>query len=112
MFRKRLKSRRIQVGLSVKQVASELGITIQAYTYWENGTNEPDIKHLVPLSDLLRCSTDYLIHDPIVFDKSSIEYRLYKDIKSNPIPNYMKYLYLYFDFLVRLDLISKRLKNI
>lgn len=92
------------MNLSVSDISEGLGISDQAYRYWENGTHEPDIEHLVPLSELLECSTDYLICDLVQLEWKSIEHRFYQKMKDDlsvtPIPEYVEYLYLYFQLLV------------
>ena len=61
MIADRLKRRRKELKLSQDDVAKKLGITRQGYSHYETGRNEPDNETLIKLSEILNCSTDYLL---------------------------------------------------
>lgn len=48
---------------SQKKLASEMHITQQAISNWENGTSSPSIVDLVMLSQILNVSIDYLLNN-------------------------------------------------
>ena len=56
-----LKKLRIQKGWSQQYVASQLGITQQAYANYESGKREPDNNALIQLGEIFGASTDYLL---------------------------------------------------
>ncbi len=56
-----LKKLRIEIGLTQEQIAKELHITAQAVSKWETGVANPDLDLIIPLSKLLRVSTDILL---------------------------------------------------
>lgn len=56
-----LKKLRTNRGLYQKDIAKILGIAVSTYSYWENGTNEPDQKSLVKLADYFGVTVDYLL---------------------------------------------------
>ena len=57
---KKIKSLRLQKGVTQETLASELGVTAQAVSKWENGTTLPDIQLLPPLSVFFGVSIDEL----------------------------------------------------
>lgn len=61
---KRLKELRLASELSQQAVASELGITQQAYAYYESGKRQPGNEMLLRLSELFDVSVDYLLGLP------------------------------------------------
>ncbi|MBQ4541735.1 MAG: helix-turn-helix transcriptional regulator [Clostridia bacterium] len=56
-----LKKLRIYEKKSTEDIASLLGISVQAYYRYENGQNEPNVENLCKLADLYNVSVDYLI---------------------------------------------------
>ncbi|NLC68302.1 MAG: class I SAM-dependent methyltransferase [Clostridiaceae bacterium] len=60
-FREKLIALRNQCGLSQNKLASMLCISAQAVSKWENGISLPDIDLLLPLSQILGVSVDYLL---------------------------------------------------
>lgn len=52
-FKERLKQLRSNAGLTQKQIADELGITIRAYQYYEQGTKYPTQPKLIKLAAIL-----------------------------------------------------------
>ena len=61
MLPKRLKERRKILKLNQEDVAEKLGITRQGYGHYETGRNEPDNETLSKLSNILQCTSDYLL---------------------------------------------------
>lgn len=43
----------MDLGLLQRQVATELGVTLQTYGYWETGRHEPEFRHLPAIIRLL-----------------------------------------------------------
>ena len=60
-FMENLKKLRIYEKKSTEDIASLLGISVQAYYRYENGQNEPNVENLCKLADLYNVSVDYLI---------------------------------------------------
>ena len=48
-------------GITQKQLAEALGVTIRTITNYENGTREPNIATLITLARFFECSIDYLV---------------------------------------------------
>lgn len=61
MFTKRLKSLRLEAGLTQKEVAQKLKIGQNSYSNWENGTRKPIFPTIEKLADFFNVSTDYLL---------------------------------------------------
>ncbi len=60
-FSQRLRELRQDKGLSMKQLAKELGTTDAAISNWENGINEPKISYLKSIAVYFNVTADYLI---------------------------------------------------
>lgn len=60
-FSQRLRELRQDKGLSMKQLAKELGTTDAAVSNWENGINEPKISYLKSIAVYFKVTADYLI---------------------------------------------------
>lgn len=60
----RLKEARKKKGLTQKQVAEYIGISQNAYSYWESGRNRIDDVSLQKLADFFGVSVDYLLGRP------------------------------------------------
>jgi class 3 adenylate cyclase len=60
-FGGRIRSRREKFGLRQNDIANALQISPQSVSKWERGENAPDIAVLVPLSNLLDVSVDWLL---------------------------------------------------
>lgn len=52
---------REQKGISQKEIALTLGVSQPTVSEWESGKKTPSGKNLMQLSELLDCSTDYLL---------------------------------------------------
>lgn len=60
-FSERLKQLRISNDLTLKDVASKIGMSLMAYAHYEHGDREPSLETLKKLCDLFDVSADYLI---------------------------------------------------
>lgn len=61
VFANRLRELRQEKGLSMKQLAKEIGTTDAAVSNWENEVNEPKISYLKDIAKYFGVSTDYLL---------------------------------------------------
>lgn len=61
IFAQRLRELRQEKGLSMKQLAKEIGTTDAAISNWENEINEPKISYLKSIAVFFNVSTDYLL---------------------------------------------------
>lgn len=57
----RLKQLRLEKGLTVKEVASALGMTLGAYAHYEQGVREPSIEILKKICIFFEVSSDFII---------------------------------------------------
>lgn len=57
----RLKELRTSQNLKQKDIAEALGISVQAYSNYENGNREPDLETLNNLANYFKVSVDYLL---------------------------------------------------
>ncbi len=55
------KQSRENAGLTQKEAAISLGVSVQAVSYWETGSRLPSIEKLIQMADLYNVSTDYLL---------------------------------------------------
>ena len=60
-FAEQLKKLRQKQGLSQEDIATELFVTRQAVSKWENGDGSPDLSTLVQLARMLDVSLDELV---------------------------------------------------
>jgi transcriptional regulator with XRE-family HTH domain len=60
-FAEQLKKLRQKQGLSQEDIATELFVTRQAVSKWENGDGSPDLSTLVQLARMLGVSLDELV---------------------------------------------------
>ena len=61
-----IRALRLQKGLTQEQVAQQLGVTYQAVSKWENGTNTPDIGLLPEIAKLFGVMIDALFHQDAI----------------------------------------------
>lgn len=57
----RLKELRKEKGVSQKEVATALGITLSAYSNYEQGIREPNIEIIIAICRYYDVSSDYLL---------------------------------------------------
>ncbi len=60
-FAERLNYLREQNGISRRQLAEQLNVSVRLISYWENGQRECDFDTLLRLSDIFDASVDYLL---------------------------------------------------
>lgn len=60
-----IRENRLAQHLSQKQLASMIGVTHAAVSYWENGVNIPNVKDCWKLADALHITIDELVGRPI-----------------------------------------------
>ena len=60
-FSERLKELRHETGFTRQQLANKLNVSVRLLSYWENGQRECTFDMLIALSNILNCSTDYLL---------------------------------------------------
>ena len=65
IFADKLIRLRKQAGLSQEELASELNISRQSVSKWEQAQSIPDLDKIIQLSTFFNFSTDYLIKDEI-----------------------------------------------
>lgn len=61
MLAERLKLLRKEHRYYQRELAELLGVTLRAYQFYEDGTNEPKLKSLIMLADHYGVTTDYLL---------------------------------------------------
>ncbi len=60
-FSQRLKEIRDEKGISRKQLAEKMFVSVRLISYWENGQRECDFDTLLKLSKVLEESIDYIL---------------------------------------------------
>ncbi len=58
-----LRPRRLALGLKATNLADALGVSKQAWSYWESGATMPSAGYLPALAELLSCSIEDLYKD-------------------------------------------------
>ena len=61
IFGQRLKAKRLELGMTVSECASELSISQPAWTFWENGSREPKFKYLLQICELFKTDANWLL---------------------------------------------------
>ena len=61
-----IRAMRLRQGLTQEQVAQQLGVTYQAVSKWENGTNTPDIALLPDIASLFGVTIDALFNQDAI----------------------------------------------
>lgn len=61
IFKNRLKEIRIEKGLTQKEVAAALEISVSCYGGYEQGYREPDLKTLIKICRMFEISSDYIL---------------------------------------------------
>ncbi|MCB9263404.1 MAG: ImmA/IrrE family metallo-endopeptidase [Lewinellaceae bacterium] len=74
IFAQRLKTARIQNGLTQEELGGKLGITKQAVSKYERGKMEPDSQVLIALSRILQVKPDYFFR-PFRVSLEEVEFR-------------------------------------
>lgn len=68
-----LKHRRIELGLTQKEVAEKLNVTHQTVSSWETGKSIPDVPTIITLSEFYSLSLDYMLKGGGIMKKFYIE---------------------------------------
>lgn len=91
-----IKRYRKEQGLTQRELAEIVGVSVQAVSKWETDTGAPDISLIVPLAVALDVSTDALFNhqyhtDPIDFHKLQCDYDPYEVFRDrrNSAKNYV-----------------------
>ena len=71
-MRHNMKAERARFGLTLADVAKAVGVHVNAVRRWEAGESEPLGSNLVRLSELYKCSPEYLLDQTDVRDKSVV----------------------------------------
>ncbi|MEE3381548.1 MAG: helix-turn-helix transcriptional regulator [Succiniclasticum sp.] len=58
-----IRPRRLALGRKAAHLAEEIGVTKQAWFFWENGDTMPSAGYLPALAELLQCSIEDLYRD-------------------------------------------------
>ena len=59
-YYQRLRDLRVDADLTQKEIAAELGITIQQYSLYERGDREIPFHHVISLTQYYHVSLDYI----------------------------------------------------
>ena len=62
----KIRALRLRKGLTQEQVAQQVGVTYQAVSKWENGTNTPDIALLPEIAAFFGVTMDALFHQDAI----------------------------------------------
>ena len=62
----KIRALRLRKGLTQEQVAQQVGVTYQAVSKWENGTNTPDIALLPEIAAFFGVTIDALFHQDAI----------------------------------------------
>lgn len=62
-MRGNMKAERARAGLSAKQAASCLGVSVNTLLRWETGESEPLAKNVLKLARLYGCNPEYLMSE-------------------------------------------------
>ena len=60
-FSERLKEIRLEKGISRKELADKMFVSVRLISYWETGKRECDFDTLITLSRILEESIDYIL---------------------------------------------------
>lgn len=96
-FAERLKTLRIDAGLSGAELSDKLGITASSVTQLEKGQRSPSVELLCSLADTLGVSVDYLIGNEDNFVPTTVALQ---DKLSQLSPNNKANAELYITFLL------------
>ncbi|MEG2001840.1 MAG: helix-turn-helix transcriptional regulator [Clostridia bacterium] len=58
---KGLKEKRLEAGLTLKQVSEQLGVSLKSVFNYERGDRRPNIEKLLKLSQMFNCSIEDLL---------------------------------------------------
>lgn len=58
---KNITSERIRMGISQKELADKLGVSLTTVSRWEQGRSFPSSADLISMRNVFGCSVDYLL---------------------------------------------------
>ena len=61
IFSERLKELRMEKGISMTELAKEIGVSAIAVSRWERGLQTPNIDYAVAIAKFFNVSADYLL---------------------------------------------------
>ncbi len=74
-FKHKLHSLRVSLGITEKEFANILGVSVSVVSSWENGKKIPTAKALMRLKNEFHCSLDYfLANDSIKVKRATHEH--------------------------------------
>ena len=79
----KIRQARTQKGMNACDIAGMIGVSKQAYSAYENGTREPNMRRLRMISEILEVSADDLITDD-VFEDDGLMVKI--NMHGNPMP--------------------------
>lgn len=71
MYNEKIRELRKSYGITLKQITTYLGISIQAYQKYENGKGYPTIENLIKIASLYGVSIDYILDYQIDKNKAT-----------------------------------------
>lgn len=60
-FSERLRELRLENGMTRKELAEKLNVSVRLIAYWENGQRECSFDTVIGIANLFATSTDYLL---------------------------------------------------
>lgn len=84
---KRISTSRNRNGMSVKQLASKLGIESGSLANIESGNAAPSTDLLFAIANVLQVPADYLLADSLKNTSDAIDYMIYDLFVTTPSPN-------------------------
>lgn len=73
----RIREQRRKMRYTQKELADKVNVSSQVISNWERGYTEPSAEDITKLSEVLDCTSDYLLgrsHPDIIFEKESSTY--------------------------------------
>jgi transcriptional regulator with XRE-family HTH domain len=92
-FGDRLQKKRLELGLTQKELAALIGVTPGAITQYEGDLSSPSKERLEALGKTLRCSIDYLMSghqasSPSNFARDKTEIEVLRIIRQAPVDSH------------------------
>ena len=56
-----IRSERVRLGMTARELADKVGVSESTITAWENEKRDPNLSYLVGLAKMFGCSVDYLL---------------------------------------------------
>lgn len=97
---KRIKQRRVELGLTQEQFADKLGVTVNYISTIERGASFPRYEKLVMILNALQTSADYIFCDVLSYNRDFRASVLSEQIKDLPNDE-QKRIYELIEFLIK-----------